>query len=246
MTIREQLADRVFEDTAPSPRVRIQPVPVRAPADLDAAPVGDWDAQRRHAIRQRLLKRSLDLFVALPMFALLLVPMTAIAILVRLDSPGPALFRQRRLGRAGKPFDIVKFRTMHVQENGDDVVQARPNDRRITRVGRWLRRSSLDELPQLYNVIRGEMSLVGPRPHAVLHDRQFAALIGDYGLRQMVKPGITGWAQIHGLRGPTPNVETMRMRVSFDIWYARHANFRLDLRILLQTPLELFRRRNAF
>ena len=135
---------------------------------------------------------------------------------------------------------------MRVLENGEAIAQARPGDPRTTRVGRWLRTFSLDELPQLVNVVKGEMSLVGPRPHALAHDALYARLIADYGLRQSIKPGITGWAQIHGLRGATPTVEAMSRRVDYDVWYADHASFALDFKILLRTPLEVLRRRNAY
>lgn len=195
---------------------------------------------------QQVLKRTFDLALALPLFVLLAPLMAAIAILIRLDSTGPSMFRQTRLGQGGKPFQIVKFRTMTVIEDGDDVTQVRKGDARVTRVGRWLRRSSLDELPQFFNVIAGDMSLVGPRPHAIVHDRLYSTLIENYQLRQLVKPGITGWAQVNGLRGETPDVEDMRDRVTLDIWYARRANFALDLKILLRTPVEVFRQRNAY
>ncbi len=195
---------------------------------------------------QQVLKRAFDLALALPLFILLAPAMAAIAILIRLDSRGPVAFRQTRLGRGGKPFQIVKFRTMTVIEDGDNVTQVRKNDARVTRVGRWLRRTSLDELPQFFNVIAGDMSLVGPRPHAIVHDRFYSTLIENYQLRQLVKPGITGWAQVNGLRGETPDVEDMRDRVTFDIWYARRASLALDLKILLRTPFEVLRQRNAY
>ena len=195
---------------------------------------------------QRSPKRLLDLAIAVPALIVLAPLLAFLALLIRLDSPGPALFRQRRLGYRGHPFDILKLRTMRVLEDGDTILQARPDDERTTRLGRWLRAFSLDELPQLINVVKGEMSLVGPRPHARAHDDFYARLIAGYPRRQDVKPGITGWAQIHGLRGATPTVEIMSRRVDFDVWYARHASFRLDLKILLRTPLEVLRRRNAY
>jgi putative colanic acid biosynthesis UDP-glucose lipid carrier transferase len=195
---------------------------------------------------QQVLKRAFDLTIALPLSVLLAPLMVAIAILIRFDSEGPALFRQTRLGQGGKPFEIVKFRTMIVLEDGDNVTQVRKGDARVTRVGRWLRRSSLDELPQFINVIAGDMSLVGPRPHAIAHDRLYSTLIDNYQLRQLVKPGITGWAQVNGLRGETPAIEDMRDRVTLDIWYARRASFALDLKILLRTPFEVLRQRNAY
>jgi lipopolysaccharide/colanic/teichoic acid biosynthesis glycosyltransferase len=172
--------------------------------------------------------------------------LVAIALAIRFESAGPSLFRQQRLGLNGKPFRIFKFRTMHVLEDGENVRQAEPNDERVTRVGRFLRSSSFDELPQLINVLKGEMSLVGPRPHAIAHDKQFGALIPNYALRQRIKPGITGWAQVNGFRGATPAVHLMRRRIDLDVWYALNASFVLDLKILLRTPCELLRQRNAF
>jgi putative colanic acid biosynthesis UDP-glucose lipid carrier transferase len=194
----------------------------------------------------RSSKRLLDLAIAVPALILVAPLLALLALLIRLDSPGPALFRQKRLGYRGRPFDILKLRTMRVLEDGDTIAQARPDDARTTPIGRWLRASSLDELPQLINVVRGEMSLVGPRPHARAHDNFYARLIAGYPRRQDVKPGITGWAQIHGLRGATPTVDIMSRRVEFDVWYARHASFGLDVEILLRTPLEVLRRRNAY
>jgi exopolysaccharide biosynthesis polyprenyl glycosylphosphotransferase len=193
----------------------------------------------------RGLKRAIDFLLATALLVLLAPTLVVMAILIRLDSPGPFLFRQRRLGQNGKPFKILKFRSLHVLEDGDDLTQVTKNDTRITRVGYWLRKTSLDELPQLVNVVRGEMALVGPRPHAIVHDRLFAQQIENYELRQLVKPGITGWAQIHGLRGETATVEEMRKRVVFDLWYVANASTLLDLRILLGTPREVLRQRNA-
>jgi putative colanic acid biosynthesis UDP-glucose lipid carrier transferase len=167
------------------------------------------------------------------------------AILVRLDSPGPVFFRQTRLGLRGRPFYILKFRTMSVLEDGEHVVQATHNDPRVTRMGRILRKTSIDELPQLINVLRGEMSLVGPRPHARAHDEYYAQRIANYALRQQVKPGITGWAQINGFRGETPTVNAMRKRILCDLWYVQNFGLLLDLKILLCTPFELLRQRNA-
>ncbi len=193
-----------------------------------------------------LFKRLLDLAVALPLLVATVPLLIAIALWIRLDSGGPALFRQTRLGLGGRPFAILKFRTMNVLEDGAHVVQATRNDARITRAGRLLRATSLDELPQLLNVIKGEMSLIGPRPHAAAHDALYSALIPEYDLRQAVKPGVTGWAQVNGHRGGTPTVELMRARVAHDLWYAAHASFALDLVILARTPVELLRSRNAY
>jgi lipopolysaccharide/colanic/teichoic acid biosynthesis glycosyltransferase len=200
--------------------------------------------------RARLLypafKRALDLSVALALLVATAPLLLALALWIRLDSKGPALFRQTRLGLGGKPFAILKFRTMTVLEDGERVVQAAPGDARITRAGCLLRAASLDELPQLFNVIRGEMSLVGPRPHAVAHDALYSRLIPDYDGRQAVKPGVTGWAQVNGYRGGTPTVDLMQRRVAHDLWYARHASLALDLVILARTPIEILRARNAY
>lgn len=195
---------------------------------------------------RRLAKRAVDLSVASPLLLLFVPLFLLLALAIRLDSRGPVFFYQKRLGHRGRTFSIVKFRTMTVMEDGAQIKQAELRDQRVTRVGRWLRRLSLDELPQIINVIRGEMSLVGPRPHAIAHDQLYASLIDQYEIRQHVKPGITGWAQVNGLRGPTPSPDVMRKRVEFDIWYAKHAGFWLDIKILLLTIVEVFRQRNAF
>lgn len=195
---------------------------------------------------QRFAKRAIDLALAAPLLVVLAPFFAAVALAIRLDSPGPVFFRQKRLGYRGSTFTILKFRTMTVLEDGEQVQQARRDDRRVTRTGRWLRRASIDELPQLFNVLRGEMSLVGPRPHARAHDKLYAGLIENYELRQHVKPGLTGWAQVNGLRGETPSAEAMCKRVEFDIWYAKNASILLDLQILARTVLEILRQRNAY
>ena len=171
-------------------------------------------------------------------------PLLAIAaIAIRRDSPGPVIFQQRRNGFNGIPFVIFKFRTMTVLEDGPTVTQARPGDPRVTRVGKLLRRSSIDELPQLFNVLKGEMSLVGPRPHALAHDMEYQVLIDSYAFRYKVRPGITGWAQVKGLRGETRQLEQMAERIRLDLWYINHWSLRLDLYILLKTCLEVIRNR---
>jgi putative colanic acid biosynthesis UDP-glucose lipid carrier transferase len=200
----------------------------------------------RRRLSDNPAKRVLDLAVTAPLLVLLAPLMAAIAILIRLDSRGPVLFRQTRTGLRGRPFFILKFRTMTVLEDGETIVQAAKDDQRVTRVGRFLRKTSLDELPQLFNVLMGEMSLVGPRPHALAHDRHYGALIDNYALRQRVKPGITGWAQINGHRGATPTLEVMQTRVRHDAWYAQRVNVALDLRILLATPFAILGQRNAY
>jgi putative colanic acid biosynthesis UDP-glucose lipid carrier transferase len=192
-----------------------------------------------------LPKRLLDIAVAFALLILLLPLLTLTAIAVALDSKGPVLFAQRRTGRGGRTFAILKFRSMHVMENGTEIVQAAKGDARVTRVGRIIRKLSIDELPQLVNVLAGEMSLVGPRPHALAHDTYYGEHIANYRGRFTVKPGITGWAQVNGSRGATPTLAIMQNRVNFDVWYARHASFLLDLKILAATPLEVLSTRNA-
>jgi len=192
------------------------------------------------------MKRVLDIAAAGSLLVLAAPVMAAVAIAIRLDSDGPIVFRQARLGLGGRPFSILKFRTMNVIEDGDAVVQATHNDKRVTGVGAFLRAASLDELPQLFNVLKGEMSLVGPRPHATAHDALYTALIANYELRQRAKPGITGWAQVNGYRGGTPTLDLMQRRVDLDAWYVANASLAIDLRILLRTPLEILRPRNAY
>jgi exopolysaccharide biosynthesis polyprenyl glycosylphosphotransferase len=192
------------------------------------------------------VKRMLDLMIAVPAVIFVMPLLLVVALLIKLDSAGPITFRQTRLGLDGCPFGILKFRTMNVIEDGAHIVQAKHDDARITRIGKFLRATSIDELPQLLNVIAGDMSLVGPRPHAVAHDVYYAALIPEYEQRQSVKPGITGWAQVNGYRGGTPTLDLMQGRVDLDLWYADHASIALDLLILLRTPFELLRRRNAY
>jgi putative colanic acid biosynthesis UDP-glucose lipid carrier transferase len=191
-------------------------------------------------------KRTLDMLGA-GLALLLLSPLfAAAAIAIKLDSPGPVFFRQQRCGFNGRRFAIRKFRTMHVLEDGQSVVQAGPSDKRVTRVGKWLRRTSIDELPQLLNVLDGSMCLVGPRPHALAHDDEFDKIVRNYAFRRRVKPGLTGWAQVHGCRGPTPTRATIERRTEYDLWYIDNWSLQLDLLILLQTPLEVTRARNAF
>jgi lipopolysaccharide/colanic/teichoic acid biosynthesis glycosyltransferase len=227
-----------------------KPTPIELfPGSFALAPIFPLTRARSNAPAAWLhsaLKRTLDLAIAVPAIIAILPVLAAIAVWIRLDSAGPALFRQTRLGLNGRPFGILKFRTMSVIEDDANVVQATRGDARITRAGRFLRVSSFDELPQLLNVIRGEMSLVGPRPHAWAHDVFYTGLIANYVCRQDAKPGITGWAQINGFRGETQTVDSMRRRVDLDLWYAKHASILLDLLILLRTPGELLRRRNAY
>lgn len=187
------------------------------------------------SVGEVLAKRVFDVVLALAGIVVLLPLFVLIAIAVRLDSPGPVLFFQRRLGFNQRAFKIAKFRTMTVADDGDVVRQAVAGDSRITRVGHVLRRLSLDELPQLFNVLRGEMSLVGPRPHAIAHDREYDAKIALYARRHNVKPGITGWAQVHGLRGETDTEDKMRQRVEHDLFYIDHWSLLLDVEIIART-----------
>ena len=191
-------------------------------------------------------KRFFDLALATGGLLALLPLMLATAVLIKLDSSGPVFFLQKRNGFNGQTFDIFKFRTMHVLENGTSIKQATRDDPRVTRLGRWLRKSSIDELPQLINVIRGEMSLVGPRPHATSHNSEYEKLIANYAFRHHVKPGLTGWAQINGYRGETRNVEQMSQRVEHDLWYINNWSPWLDLRITLQTLAVALRQDAAY
>jgi putative colanic acid biosynthesis UDP-glucose lipid carrier transferase len=171
----------------------------------------------------------------------------ALAIIIRLDSPGPAIFRQQRYGFNNNVFTVYKFRSMR-NDMGDAKggAQATRGDARITRIGAFIRKTSLDELPQLFNVLKGDMSLVGPRPHAVSHNEEYAELIDQYLNRHKVKPGITGWAQIHGLRGETDTQEKMEMRVQYDLYYIDNWSLWLDLRIIFRTLLVGFVNENAY
>ena len=195
---------------------------------------------------EQKLKRTFDLLVAASALALLVPVFVAVAIAIRFDSPGPILFRQTRHSFNGIPFKIFKFRTMYVLEDGEHIPQATQGDSRVTRIGAWLRRTSIDELPQLLNVLRGEMSIVGPRPHAASHDRVFAQCIENYAYRHHVKSGITGWAQVNGARGETNTLEKIQKRVDLDLWYIKHWSLRLDISIIVRTVGAVLRGKNAF
>ena len=190
-------------------------------------------------------KRALDIVGAGVGLALLSPALAIVCLLIKLDTPGPVIFRQRRYGFNQQPFRIYKFRSMTTMDDGREVVQASKNDARVTRVGAVLRRFNIDELPQLINVLRGEMSLVGPRPHALAHDQQFERAIALYARRHNVKPGITGWAQVNGLRGETTTNEIMRKRVEHDLHYIDNWSLGLDIRILFLTVFSRKAYRNA-
>jgi Undecaprenyl-phosphate glucose phosphotransferase len=195
---------------------------------------------------QQVAKRVFDVVVAAAALVMLAPLLTLVAIAIKLDSAGPVLFRQTRHGFNNETIDVFKFRSMTGLENGDHFVQAVRNDPRITRVGAILRRTNIDELPQLINVLRGEMSIVGPRPHATAHNKLFEGKISVFSRRHVVKPGITGWAQVNGYRGATQTLEQMRRRVEHDLYYIDNWSFRFDLRILIMTLFSKSAYTNAY
>ena len=193
-----------------------------------------------------MVKRVADLAIATMALIAGAVPMMLIALAVKLSSPGPVFFRQRRYGLDGREILVWKFRSMQTCDNGTVVKQATKNDPRVTRVGAILRKTSLDELPQLFNVLDGSMSLVGPRPHANAHNEQYRSLIRGYMLRHKVKPGITGLAQVNGCRGETETIDKMQRRIEWDHSYIRHWSIWLDFKIMLKTLLVLWKQKEAY
>jgi putative colanic acid biosynthesis UDP-glucose lipid carrier transferase len=193
-----------------------------------------------------LVKRVFDFVVASLLLVLLAVPLLVVALAIKLASRGPVFFRQRRYGLDGQEILVWKFRTMTVCEDGHQVTQARKEDPRVTRIGAVLRRTGIDELPQLFNVVGGSMSLVGPRPHAAAHNEQYRKMIEGYMLRHKVKPGITGLAQVRGWRGETDTLEKMQRRVECDHEYIREWSLWLDIQILFQTPFVVLAKQNAY
>ena len=193
-----------------------------------------------------LLKRASDLVLAALILLLITPVLIAVAIGVKLSSPGPVIFRQGRIGLDGEVIEVFKFRSMTVQDNGSVVNQVTRNDPRVTRFGAFIRKTSLDELPQFVNVLRGEMSIVGPRPHAVAHNEQYRKIVKAYMARHKVKPGITGWAQVNGLRGETDTVDKMARRVEYDLEYLRNWSLGLDLLIIARTAKLMFFDRKAY
>lgn len=227
--------------------LKILPVPVHLVPDANTArflryPLqgtgNTFTAELRRAPlswKERALKRALDL-VGASLALLVFAPvMLVTALLIKLTSKGPVLFRQTRNGFNGRAFKIFKFRTMSVLEDGPTIVQAQKNDPRVTGIGKWLRKTSIDELPQLFNVLKGEMSMVGPRPHAAAHNSEYEQIIGNYAFRHHVKPGITGWAQVRGYRGETKTLEQMERRIELDLWYINNWSIWLDARIVVET-----------
>lgn len=238
--------------------LRVLPIPVKLVPDtmtgrvldrplLELGPTKAVQLQRAPlSATQRYLKQGMDRSLA-GITLVLLVPFFAvIAMAIRLESPGPAIFLQTRVGFNGRPFRIYKFRTMSTMDDGPVVVQATKGDERITHLGGLLRKLSIDEVPQLLNVLRGEMSLVGPRPHAQAHDNEYDRLIATYAIRHKMKPGITGWAQVNGFRGETTEIEMMQQRVESDLWYIEYWSLWLDIRILLVTAIRVLKSPNAY
>jgi Undecaprenyl-phosphate glucose phosphotransferase len=197
-------------------------------------------------LKDHVIKRVFDVGASLGLLLLAAPLLALIALLIKLDSPGPVLFRQRRNGFNQREFRVFKFRTMTTLDDGDVVRQATRDDERVTRIGRVLRRTNLDEVPQLINVILGDMSLVGPRPHAVAHNSEYEERISLYARRHNVKPGITGWAQVNGFRGETDSIDKMEHRVEHDLFYIDHWSVLFDIKILLMTLLSPRSYRNAY
>ena len=193
-----------------------------------------------------LFKRGSDIVLSLLIIGLISPLLLAIAVAVKFTSPGPVIFKQRRYGLDGEEIIVYKFRSMTVCEDGPHIPQARKNDNRITPLGAFLRKTSLDELPQFFNVLQGRMSIVGPRPHAVAHNEQYRKLIKGYMVRHKVKPGITGWAQVNGLRGETETLDKMQARIDYDLDYLRNWSLGLDLKIILMTIGVVFKDQYAY
>jgi putative colanic acid biosynthesis UDP-glucose lipid carrier transferase len=193
-----------------------------------------------------VIKRGSDILLALLILILILPLLILVACAVKLSSPGPAIFRQRRYGLDGHEMVVYKFRTMTVLEDGSSITQARKGDQRLTPLGAFLRRTSMDELPQFVNVLQGRMSIVGPRPHAVAHNEMYRKLIKGYMLRHKVRPGITGWAQVNGFRGETEKLEKMKARIDCDLEYLRNWSLRLDLYIIAKTVWVVLKTDNVY
>ncbi|SEN57711.1 undecaprenyl-phosphate glucose phosphotransferase [Nitrosomonas marina] len=193
-----------------------------------------------------VIKIASDYLFATLILVMLSPLMMCIALAVKLSSPGPVIFKQRRYGYNGKEIIVYKFRTMNVTENGSSIVQAKRNDHRVTKIGAFLRRTSLDELPQFVNVLQGRMSVVGPRPHAVAHNEMYRKLIRGYMMRHKTKPGITGWAQVNGWRGETEVLDKMKKRVEHDLYYLNNWSIWLDIWIIIRTVWVVLNRKNAF
>jgi len=214
--------------------VRIGDLPAVSVFETPFYGVGGW------------IKRAEDLVIASVVLVVMAIPMLIIAALIRLTSPGPALFRQRRYGLDGREFGMWKFRTMTLCQEDGDIPQATRRDPRVTRIGAFLRQTSLDELPQFFNVLTGSMSVIGPRPHATTHNEYYRRLVRHYMVRHKVRPGISGWAQASGWRGETDTIEKMEARVEYDLWYIRNWSVLLDFKIILMTLRSGWRDQNAY
>jgi Undecaprenyl-phosphate glucose phosphotransferase len=237
--------------------LRLSPLPVRLLPDrtvsslmhLSGGVNGNFAIElQRHplTIAERAIKRIFDIVASTGLLIALSPLLLVTALAIKLDSSGPVIFRQKRNGFNGGPFQIYKFRSMSVMEDGTTIRQAQKHDARVTRIGRILRQTSIDELPQLFNVLKGDMSLVGPRPHALAHDSEYGQAIAAYAFRQHVKPGITGWAQVSGFRGETASIERMEQRVEHDLWYINNWSIWLDLRIVLRSCFVVAGHNNAY
>jgi putative colanic acid biosysnthesis UDP-glucose lipid carrier transferase len=236
-------SDPHLSEAAPTVKYRDLP---RGSWSVDASLTARQD-QHSNPYLDSLQKRILDISVALLVIIILAPIFLSVAALVSGTSPGGVLFRQRRTGKNGKPFVILKFRSMYIDECKNPVVtQAARGDPRITPIGRFIRKTSIDELPQLINVLRGEMSLIGPRPHAVMHDELFLSSVPHYAERFRASPGISGLAQVNGSRGETPNALGVQSRVQFDLKYIETASLSLDLKILAMTAREMVFSKSAY
>lgn len=238
--------------------LRLLPIPVKLVPDTTTGRVLDrpvFELGPTKAVQlqraplsatQRYLKQGMDRFLAAMAVVTLMPFLAVISAAIRLESPGPALFLQTRMGFNGRPFRIFKFRTMSTLDDGAVIVQATRSDKRVTHLGRLLRKLSIDEVPQLLNVLRGDMSLVGPRPHALAHDNEYDRLIATYAIRHKMKPGITGWAQVNGFRGETPEIGMMQRRIESDLWYIESWSLWLDIRIMLLTVVRILKPDNVY
>jgi putative colanic acid biosynthesis UDP-glucose lipid carrier transferase len=222
-------------------------------ADLIQARIDDIDGMPVVAVCETpfsgfngFMKSISDLILATIILCLISPLLIILGLGVKLSSPGPILFKQRRYGLDGHEIVVYKFRSMTVTEDGDKVTQATVNDKRVTKFGKFIRKTSLDELPQFINVLQGRMSIVGPRPHAVSHNEMYRKVIKGYMVRHKVKPGITGWAQVNGFRGETESVESMKSRIEYDLDYLKKWSLSLDLKIILKTVLLVFRDSKAY
>ncbi|GBU07149.1 hypothetical protein AwDysgo_04800 [Bacteroidales bacterium] len=209
--------------------------------NIETLPVMALRTEPLQNIYNRMLKRSFDIIFSF-CFLISVYPILYIvsALFIKLSSPGPIIFKQLRTGIYGRDFYCQKFRSMHVNDHADHK-QAQKNDPRNTRIGNFLRKTNLDEIPQFYNVLKGDMSVVGPRPHMLKHTQMYSIAIDKYMVRHLVKPGITGWAQVNGYRGETKSMQQMEGRVRYDVWYIENWSFLLDLKIVVVTIISMFK-----